>query len=63
MFRGQGPAKPQTKSLIGALAVVALVMIGSRASPMLGYVFALSALVMIIVAMHTEYVWPTQSRN
>ena len=63
MYRGQGLAKPQTKSLVGALAVVALVMIGSKASPRLGYVFAVSALVMIIVAMHTESVWPTQSRK
>lgn len=63
MFRGQGLGKPQIKSLIGALATAVLVTLGSHASPLLGYVFALSALVMIIVAMHTESIWPTQSRK
>ncbi|PLW67945.1 hypothetical protein C0039_15025 [Pseudohalioglobus lutimaris] len=63
MFRGQGPGKPQVKSLLGALTVVVLVMLGSLASPVFGYFFALSALVMIIVAMHMESIWPTQSRR
>jgi hypothetical protein len=63
MFRGQGLAKPQTRSLVGALAVIFLVMLGSRVSPMIGYVFALSAIVMIVVALHMESIWPTQSRK
>jgi hypothetical protein len=63
MYRGQGLAKPQNKSLVGALAVVVLVMTGSKTSPVLGYFLALSALIMIIVAMYMESIWPTQSRK
>jgi len=63
MFRGQGPGTPQAKSLLGALTLAALVMLGSLTSPVFGYVFALSALVIIVVAMHTESIWPTQSRK
>jgi drug/metabolite transporter (DMT)-like permease len=63
MFRGQGLAKPQIKSLVGALGVIFLVMLGSQTSAVIGYVLALSALVMIIVAMHMESIWPKQSRK
>jgi hypothetical protein len=63
MFRGQGLAKPRVKSLVGALAVMVLAILGSQTSPMLGYVFAFSALVMIIVVMLTDSIWPTQSRK
>jgi hypothetical protein len=63
MNRSRGLAKPQTRSMVGALSVVALVMTGSKTSPVLGYFFALSALVMIIVAMHMESIWPTKSRK
>mgnify|MGYP003154707618 FL=1 len=63
MFRGQGLAKPQTKSLVGALVAAILVASGSQASPMLGYALALLAMLMIIVALHMESIWPTQSRK
>jgi hypothetical protein len=63
MFRGQGLAKPQSQSLVGALAVTVLAAIGSQTSAVLGYVLALSALVMIIVAMYMESIWPTQARK
>ncbi|PLY16900.1 MAG: hypothetical protein C0631_02000 [Sedimenticola sp.] len=63
MFRGQRLARPQINSLVGTLAVIVLVFLGSQASAVIGYVFALSALVMIIVAMHMESIWPTQSRK
>jgi hypothetical protein len=49
--------------LIGAFAVLVVVMLGSRFSPVLGYLFALSALVMIIVALHLESIWPTRTRR
>lgn len=58
MFRGQGIAKPRVKSLVGALAAMVSAILGSQASPMLGYVFALSALVML-----TDSIWSTQSRK
>jgi hypothetical protein len=63
MFRGQRLARPQINSLVGTLTVIVLVFLGSQASAVIGYVFALSALVMIIVAMHMESIWPTQSRK
>ena len=63
MFRGQGPANPQTKSLVGALAATVLVFFGSQASPLIGYVLALAAMIILIVAMHMESIWPTQARK
>tara|TARA_R100000005_G_scaffold68544_1_gene36446 strand:+ start:10174 stop:10482 length:309 start_codon:yes stop_codon:yes gene_type:complete len=63
MFRGQGLAWPRFSSLLGALVLAVVLAIGSHLSPVLGYLFALLALVMIIVALHMESVWPTQSRQ
>lgn len=63
MFRGHGLARPQVKSLLGVLIVVVLVILGSSASPVIGYFVGLSALVMIIVALQLESIWPTQSRK
>lgn len=63
MFRGQGLAKPQTKSLIGVLVATIIVMLGSNISAVIGYFLALTALVMIIVAMQMESIWPTKSKK
>ncbi|GAB5412637.1 MAG: hypothetical protein Cons2KO_02400 [Congregibacter sp.] len=63
MVRNQGATWPQTKSLIGAVVVAALVFIGSQSSPVLGYLLALSALVMILVAALVGSIWPTQSKR
>lgn len=63
MFRGQGPAKPQTKSLVGALAFAVLVFFGSRTSPFAGYLLALFTLIMIVVAMYMKSIWPTKSKK
>jgi len=63
MFRGQRLAKPQRKSLFGALTVTIVVIFGSQTSAVIGYFLALSALIMIIVAMHMESIWPTQARK
>ena len=52
-FRCQGFAKPQSKSLFGTLVVTVLVILGSQTSAVMGYVLALSALLMITVALHT----------
>jgi len=62
-FRGQSLTKPQTKSLLGTLVVIALVILGSQTSPMIGYLLALAALIIIIVAMHMNSIWPTQSKK
>ena len=62
-FRCQGFAKPQSKSLFGTLVVTVLVILGSQTSAVMGYVLALSALLMIIVAMHIESIWPAKARK
>ena len=62
MFRGQAYTKPRNKSLVGALLVALLVFSGSQVSPWLGYLFAVATLVVIIVAMHMNSIWPRQAR-
>lgn len=62
MYRGQGPGRPRVKSLVGALAVSVLVLLGSAFSSVFGYLSALLTLVMIILAMHMESIWPTRTR-
>ena len=52
--------KPQTKSLIGAVVITVVVMIGSQASAVMGYALALLALIMIIVAEFMKSIWPTK---
>jgi hypothetical protein len=56
-------ARPQSQSLLGALAVAVAAVLGSQASPVLGYLFALLSMVMIIVALLANSIWPTQSRK
>ena len=63
MFSFQNFAKPQVKSLIGALSVAVSAMVGSWATPLLGYVFALMSLVMIIVVTLLSPAWPSQSKK
>ena len=63
MFRGKSLAKPQIKSLFGALAVTVLAFLGSEISAAIGYVLALSTLVMIVVAMYMESIWPTKAKK
>lgn len=60
MYKSHWLAKPQNKSLFGALVVTVLAILGSQTSAVIGYVLALSALLMIIVAMHMESIWPTK---
>ncbi len=38
-------------------------MVGSQTSPAIGYVLAISAMAMIIIAMHMESIWPTRRRT
>lgn len=60
--RGRSLAKPQLRSWIGALVTAVLVFVGSQSSPRIGYVLALSALVMLVVAMYMKSIWPTKSK-
>lgn len=56
--------KPKPKSLLGTLAVTVSVFIGSQTSAVVGYVLALSALVLIIVAtLQMELIWPTRTKT
>ncbi|MFZ9941354.1 MAG: hypothetical protein ACO3F7_04300 [Luteolibacter sp.] len=55
--------RPQTKSLIGAVVITVVVMIGSQASAMIGYALALLALIMIVVAELMKSIWPTKARK
>ncbi|MEY5013316.1 MAG: hypothetical protein RLY69_1031 [Verrucomicrobiota bacterium] len=52
--------RPQNKSLIGALVVAVVVLIGSQTSAVIGYALALLALIMIVVAEFTKSIWPTK---
>ena len=54
---------PQAGSLLGTLAVTVLVFLGSQASPVVGYLVALLALVMIVVAMYMGSIWPTRANK
>ena len=63
MFSFRNFAKPQIKSLIGALIVAVSTMVGSWATPLLGYVFAMMTLVMIIVVTLFSPAWPSQSKK
>ncbi|MEM7195827.1 MAG: hypothetical protein AAF402_12805 [Pseudomonadota bacterium] len=63
MLKSQSLAKPQTKSVLGSAVFAVLVAVGIQASPVLGYFLALLALVMIVIAMHTKSIWPTQANR
>ena len=63
MFRGRGLAKPQSASVLGALVTAVVVHFSSQASPVLGYITSLMALILIVVAMNTGSIWPTQARK
>lgn len=63
MFINKWIPTPQTKSLIGALVVAIFAVIGSQASATIGYVLALSTLLMIVVAMHMNSIWPTKNKK
>lgn len=63
MLRGQGFAKPQSKSLFGALVVIVLVIFGSQLSAVIGHVPASSTLIMIIIAEYMESIWTTKAKQ
>ena len=63
IFRGEGAARPQKKSLIGAVVATVVVLLGSQVSPVVGYLFALAAMVMIVVALFTDSIWPTRIKK
>lgn len=63
MFNGQRLAKPQVTSLVGTFIVVVVATLGSKASPMIGYSFALLALIMIAVASLSNSIWPSKTKK
>ena len=62
MFKGQTYTKPHIQSAIGAFIVALLAFLGSHVSPFMGYLLALSTLIMLIVALYTDSIWPTQAK-
>lgn len=63
MFKSRRLCRPEKKSLFGALLTTILVILGSQISPFVGYILALSTLLIMIVAMYMESIWPTKSRK
>lgn len=63
MFRGRGLVILQTQSLLGALAFAVSVFCASQTSAIVGYLVALSALLMIVIGMYTESIWPTSAKR
>ena len=51
--------KPKNISILLTLVVALFAFVSSRASTLLGYFLALLTLLAIIVAMHTDSIWPT----
>ncbi|TGD70613.1 hypothetical protein E4634_20925 [Mangrovimicrobium sediminis] len=63
MLRSGSYTKPKPHSLIGALIVSVLVWAGAYISSFVGYLLALLSLVMIIVVVITDSVWPTERKQ
>jgi len=63
MFVDQGIGKPQSKSVIITIVATILVFIASMSSPLVGYFLALLTLVMIIVAIQMDSIWPSISKK
>ncbi len=62
MFRNDRLVKPKMSSLVGTGVVAVAAFFGSRASPFVGYLVALLALIVMIVAMFMSSIWPTRGR-
>lgn len=63
MFGGQILARPKRKSLLGALAATIVILFATQVSPVLGYLAGLSAMVMIVVALYMDSIWPTKVKK
>jgi uncharacterized membrane protein len=63
MYRNQSPAMPKKKSLLGALAITVVAFLGSQASAFVGYLVALVALVIMVVALSMTSIWPTRVKQ
>ena len=63
MFRAQKYTKPQMISFIGALVTACLTLAGSQFSPAIGYCLGLLTMLILIIAMHTNSIWPTQAKK
>ena len=63
MFRGDGYIKPQLRSLISTLLVAVLVWLGGYLSSVIGYFIALFCMIILVVAMYMESIWPTERKR
>ena len=63
MFRNTRLIKPKNTSLLLTLLIALTAFFGSQASPFIGYLLAILALLVIIAAMYTESIWPTRGKE
>ena len=63
MFRGDRYTKPKPQSFVGALIVAVLAWMGTYISSVIGYFIALLCMVMIIVALNINSIWPREREN
>jgi hypothetical protein len=54
--------RPQLKRLLLTFVVALFAFVGSQTSNLFGYFLALLALLAIIIAMHTNSIWPTRKK-
>lgn len=62
MFRGDRYVKPKVQSVAGAFTAAVLLWMGSYLSSIVGYLVALLSMVMIVVALYTESIWPRERK-
>ena len=63
MFRGGSFTRPKFKSFAGAVLVAVFVWGGSQLSSFFGYIVALFSMLMIVVAMQMESIWPRERKQ
>jgi hypothetical protein len=63
MFRGQKYTKPKAISFIGTLLTACLTFLGSQFSSVIGYWLGLLTMIILIIPLHTNSIWPTQVKK
>jgi uncharacterized RDD family membrane protein YckC len=63
MYSNQSLVMPKKKSLLGALAITVVAFLGSQVSAFVGYLVALFALIIMVVALSMTSIWPTKVKQ
>ena len=63
MFREEKYTKPHSLSLLGAVLTAGMAFLAAQYSPILGYWLALMTMLVLIIAMYTHSIWPTQANR